>query len=100
MKSCSKCKGETTEIQDRMPDGVPYTYYRCLRCGFEALDMQQLHEVAERYRALKRHRAKAGKWGASIGIRIPMELARAHKITIGDEFGFLSEKDGIRIVKV
>ena len=59
--------------------------------------MKQLHEVAERYRTLKTYRVKVSRWGGSVGIRLPRELAKHYHFK--DEVTLLPEKDGVRILK-
>lgn len=41
------------EREASTPDRIKYNYFRCKECGEEILDMEQLHAVAEKYRALK-----------------------------------------------
>jgi len=48
MKTCMLCKGEMEE-HTSMVDGLPYSYFRCKKCGDEILSMDQLREVSQRY---------------------------------------------------
>ncbi len=84
------------EKTGKTPEGVEYKYYKCKKCGEEIVDMKQLHEVAEKYRSLKKYRVKVSKWGKSLGIRIPKKLFSQYKF--GEEVSIIPEKDGLRIV--
>jgi hypothetical protein len=86
------------ELTGAMPDGINYHYYRCERCGEEIVDMRQLHEVAGRYRAQKKYQAKVNRWGASLGVRIPSELARKYSLKEDSEVTIIPEEGGIRII--
>jgi len=59
---------------------------------------EQLHDIADRSRALKTYSAKITKWGQSLGIRIPKELAAMHKITHNEEVTIVPEENGFRIL--
>ncbi len=96
MKKCSECKGEMKEYKSHTPEGVEYKYYRCSGCGYEIVDMKQLHEVAAKYREMKKYTAKLTPWGKSLGLRIPKELAS--KYHFKDEVVLIPEDNGIRIV--
>lgn len=41
--------------------------------------MKQLHNLAEKYRLMKRYRAKLSRWDLSIGLRLPKELVKKYK---------------------
>ena len=62
--------------------------------------MKQLHEVAEKYRKMKKHTAKISKWGLSLGIRIPNELVKKYKLKPNEEVSIIPEKDGLRIIPI
>lgn len=98
MKKCSRCKGKMEEKIASMPDGVPYRFYRCTRCGDEILDMAQLHEVAEKYRMLKRYQVKISKWGVSLGIRIPKDVAKKYGFDEGQEVLLIPEKKCVKLI--
>jgi len=55
MKSCSECKGIMVERSAKTPEGISYNYFKCDKCGEEIVDMNQLHNVAEKYRIMKRY---------------------------------------------
>lgn len=76
---------------------MPYQFYRCGSCGEEFLDMGQLHDVAERYRKLKRYTAKLSRWGQSTGLRIPKELIERYRFC--DEVTLVPQAKGILVVK-
>ena len=98
MRECTVCKGAMQEHAAKMPDGIPYHYYRCKRCGDEVLNMTQLSDVAALYRKMKRHHVKLSKWGLSLGMRIPKEMAKQYKLTDHTEVVLIPEEQGIRIV--
>jgi hypothetical protein len=84
------------EMKARTPERVPYNYFKCSKCGYEIVDMKQLHEVASKYREMKRYTAKLTPWGKSLGLRIPKELADKYKFK--DEVVLIPDDTGIRIV--
>ena len=98
MKTCSECKGKMIEKKDETPEGVAYTYYKCQKCGEEIVDMKQLHNVANKYRVMKKYHAKLTKWGLSLGLRIPKELIKQYKLSENKEVSIIPEKKGILIV--
>jgi hypothetical protein len=100
MKKCSECNGEMTELADKTPEGVSYRYFKCKKCDEEIVDMKQLHNVAQKYREMKRFSAKISKWGLSLGVRIPKELVKRYNFKDNEEVTILPEKEGIKIVPV
>ena len=98
MKKCSECKGEMKELKAKTPEGVEYAYFKCNKCGEEILNMSQLHNVAEKYREMKRFHAKISKWGMSLGLRIPKELALKYNFKNNGEVTMIPEKEGIKII--
>ena len=84
-------KGET-------PEGATYSYYRCANCCEEIVDMKQLQAVAQQYREMKKYTAKISKWGESLGIRIPKELAEQYSLKQNGEVTLIPEKKAIKIV--
>ena len=86
------------EKESKLPDQVPYHYHHCTKCGEEVLDMKQLHEVAEKYRRMKKYTAKLSKWGQSIGLRIPKDLLKEYKLKQNQEVILLPEKKAIKII--
>lgn len=86
------------ELTAKTPEGVGYKYFRCGRCGEEILNMNQLHNVAQKYREMKRFNAKVSKWGMSFGLRIPKELVQRYNFKDSKEVTIIPEKEGIRII--
>ncbi|MFH1592605.1 MAG: AbrB/MazE/SpoVT family DNA-binding domain-containing protein [Candidatus Woesearchaeota archaeon] len=98
MKICSECNAKMNEMTGTTPEGINYKYYKCGKCNEEIVDMKQLHNVAEKYRTMKRYRVKLSKWGLSLGIRIPKELVNKYKLSDDEEVSIIPEKDGILII--
>jgi len=86
------------ELKAKTPEGVEYSYYKCKKCGEEIVDMKQLHEIAEKYRILKRYQVKLSKWGLSLGLRIPKELVEKYRLKEEGKVAIIPEKKGIRII--
>ena len=70
-------------------DGVSFKSFRC-SCGKELMDMKQMGKLAEKFRKMKS--VRFAKWGNSIAVRIPKDIAEELNIKDGTE-GFLM-KDG------
>ena len=98
MKNCSNCKKQMEEQEGRTPEGIRYHYYTCKNCGEEIVDMNKLHTVAEKYRAMKRFHAKISKWGMSLGLRIPKELVDRYHLKDEKEVAIIPEENGMRII--
>jgi len=98
MKRCTKCKGNMKELTAKTPEGFEYKYFKCEKCGEEILDMDQLHNIAEKYRAMKRFNAKISKWGMSLGLRIPKELVKKYHLKDDGEVAIIPEEKGMRII--
>lgn len=99
MKKCF-CGGKITLRKGKTPEGVDYRYFRCDKCNEEFLDMEQLNEVAEKYRLMKKVHTKIGRWGLSLGVRIPKDLAKEYNLKENKEITLIPEKKSIRIVPV
>ncbi len=80
------------------PNGFCYNYYMCEKCGEKVLDMKQLHEVAKKYREMKRYQTKISKWGLSLGLRIPKEVAKKYNLKDKKSVYLVPEKEFIKIV--
>ncbi len=98
-----KCKicggGVEKKIGVMEEDGVEYGYFGCSKCGEEYLNMGQLKKVAAEYRKLKEAKdVTFQKWGNSIAVRIPKEIADAFDISSGKHGKLFKEKDGLKIV--
>jgi len=96
--NCIKCSGKMIEKKDITPEGVEYKYFKCTECGEEIVNMKQLHNVAEKYREMKKFTVKLSKWGESIGIRIPKELIKKYKLKKNEEISLIPEKNAIKII--
>lgn len=97
MRKCSECNGKMEERLARTPDRVAYRYFKCLKCGEEIVAMEQLHEVAEKYREMKRFKVKLNRWGMSLGLRIPKELVSRYKLKDKKEVVMIEESNGIMV---
>lgn len=86
------------EFKGKTPEGVAYTYYRCEKCGEEIVNMKQLHDVAQKYREMKRFHAKMSQWGMSLGLRIPKELVTKYRLKNERKVTIIPEKEGMRII--
>lgn len=100
MRVCSNCKKGMVEKTGKTPEGVVYRYYKCNSCGEEVLDMKQLHDVAEKYRDMRKYRVKLSNWGLSLGLRIPKELVERNKLHKAKEVEIIEEKVGFKVVPV
>ena len=98
MKKCSECNETMKEMSDKTPEGVNYNYFKCGKCGEEIVNMNQLHDVAQVYRDMKKYHAKVSKWGMSLGVRIPKELVDKYHFTDNEEVTIIPEENGIRII--
>jgi hypothetical protein len=98
MKKCSECGGKMKELTAKTPEGVEYIYFKCGKCEEEILDMNQLHNVAQKYRKMKKFNAKISRWGMSLGLRIPKELAQKYHFKDNEEVTMIPEKEGIKII--
>ena len=98
MKTCSECKGNMEELSDRTPEGIGYKYFKCAKCGEEIVNMKQLHNVAEKYGTIRSHHVKLSKWGLSLGLRIPKEIAKKYNFKDNKEVSIIQEEKGIKII--
>ena len=98
MKKCSECRSGMKELVGKTPEGFEYKYFKCEKCGEEILNMTQLHDVALKYRQMKKVQAKVSKWGTSLGIRIPKEFVKKYKLKDNEEVTIVPEESGMRII--
>lgn len=98
MKKCNECSGQIEEKEAMTPEGIKYTYFKCKGCGEEIVNMDQLHAVAEKYRALKLYHAKMTQWGQSLGLRIPKTLVIRYHFKPNEEVSIIPEKEGIKVI--
>jgi hypothetical protein len=99
MKKCYKCNAKMKVMQGIDPEGIDYEYYRCVKCGEEILDMKQLHDAADKYKALRRAReGKFQKWGNSLAVRIPKQIADDLHIVPEKTCLIIKEKNALKII--
>ena len=99
MRKCTECGKGMKKLSAKTVDNISYDYYKCTSCGDSILNMDQLGELAEKYRIMKKYRAKLSRWGKSLGLRIPKDLEKeyfkGHK-----EVNIIPEKGYIKIIPV
>lgn len=100
MKKCGTCGKQMEEKEAFTPEGISYKYFACPKCGDEIVDIKQLHDVADRYRAIKLYRAKVTRWGQSLGFRIPKELTTKYHLKANDEVSLIPDKNSIKIIPI
>lgn len=98
MKHCSACGGTFKNLTSKTPDGIAYSYSKCVTCGEEILGMKQLHDIAFKYRFLKKYHVKLTKWGLSLGMRIPKEVVQRYHLKDNAELILIPEEEGLRLV--
>ena len=98
MKKCSECNNEMKELVSKTPEGIEYNYFKCNKCGEEIVKMNQLHNVAEKYRTIKNYHVKLTKWGLSLGIRIPKEIVEKYKLKDDEEVVLIPDGKGIKVI--
>lgn len=80
-------------------DGIGFEAFKCASCGEEIMNMSQLKSLASKYRTLRKAKEIIfSKWGNSIAVRIPSEIAEEYHITAGKEGLLTKDKQGIRII--
>ncbi len=98
MKVCSECRNRMVEKIAKTPEGISYNYFKCDKCGEEIVNMKQLHNVAQKYRVMKKYEVKLSKWGLSIGIRIPKELIKRYNLKDNREVSIIPEENCIKLI--
>ncbi len=98
MKRCTECSGSMKQLKGRTPEGISYRYHQCKNCGEEIVDMKQLHDVASKYRSIKRYNVKLSRWGLSLGMRIPKEIVQRYKLKDDGEVTIIPEEEGLKII--
>lgn len=82
-------------------DGVEFEAYRCSKCGEEIMTMKQMRVLAGKYRKLRNAKEITfAKWGNSIAVRIPSDIAEEYHISEGKRATMTRDKKGIRIIPV
>ena len=80
-------------------DGVEFEVLRCPDCSEELMTMKQLKILANKYRELRKAKEITfSKWGNSLAVRIPNEIAEELRITEGKHGTLTKEKNGIKII--
>ena len=85
-------------LKNKTPEGVEYNYFKCTKCGEEILNMNQLHNVAEKYRTMKNYHVKLTKWGLSLGLRIPKEIVEKYDLKDDEEIVIIPDEKGIKLI--
>lgn len=101
LNKCPLCnKGKLRPVREAMPvDGVEYEALQCIRCGESIMTMGQLDVLADKYRKLRRAKEITfSKWGNSLAMRIPCEIATEYHLSIGSQGLLVKEKKGIKII--
>lgn len=94
---CWECNSEMIEKEKEI-DNISYNYFNCPKCGDEIVTMDQLHELVEKQKKMKKHFVKVSKWGQSLAIRIPKALVKKYKLKANKEVNLLPEKNAIKII--
>ncbi|MDP3728298.1 MAG: AbrB/MazE/SpoVT family DNA-binding domain-containing protein [bacterium] len=97
---CHICKGEMEKIYGKMPiEKIDYEAYHCTKCGEEILTMDQMKELGQKYRQLRKAKQTSfAKWGNSIAILIPEEMVKELKIKPGTKAQITREKGMLKII--
>ena len=95
---CPECRSVLSQRKDETPEGVPYNYFKCGKCGEEVVSRRQLHAVANEYRLLKAYTAKISRWGDSLAMRIPKALVKRYGLEQNQEVTLRPEKKAIKIL--
>ena len=98
---CAICqKGTMEKVKDVMKqDGIEFEAYKCSDCWEEIMTMNQFKVLANKYRALRNAKEiKFAKWGNSIAVRIPSDIAEEFKISAGKYGTLTKDKEGIKII--
>ncbi|HLC20049.1 MAG TPA: AbrB/MazE/SpoVT family DNA-binding domain-containing protein [Candidatus Nanoarchaeia archaeon] len=90
---------ETKEVIEQ--DDVEFRILKCTHCGEELMNMKQLKMLANKYRELRNaKKITFAKWGNSLAVRIPNEIAAELNIREGKHGTLIKEKRGIKIIPV
>lgn len=97
---CPICKGEMEKNKDIMKeDNIDFEVYKCKKCGEELMNMEQLHNLAKKYRKLRKaEEVTFAKWGNSIAIRIPKQFINSLHIRQGEQGLLLQEDKELKII--
>jgi len=95
---CAKCENKMINKKGITPEGFEYDYSTCTNCGEEIVDLKQLHEVAQKYREMKKYSVKISKWGDSLAMRIPKELVKEYNLKSEKRITLIPESKSIKII--
>lgn len=97
---CHNCKGKMEKIFGEMPkEKVEYEAYKCISCGEEILTMDQMKNLADKYKELRKAKKTFfAKWGNSIAIRIPDAIVKEYNLKPGKKAELRNEKGMIKII--
>ena len=101
--ACPVCKkGKMEKKKDVMEqDGIEFESFKCSQCGEEIMNMKQLKTLAGKYRKLRHAKdITCAKWGNSIAVRIPSDIANEYNISAGKHGTLTKDKEGIKIIPV
>lgn len=80
-------------------DGVSFEIFHCKACGEEIMTMKQLKELATKYRELRKAKdVTFAKWGNSIAMRIPSDIAEEYDIIPGKHGTLTKGKEGFKVI--
>ncbi len=97
---CPICKGKMEKVKDLIKeDKVEFEAFKCVSCGEEIMNMSQLKNLAQKYRKMRQAKEITfAKWGNSIAVRIPSDIAEEYNITSGKQGILTKDKQGIKII--
>ncbi len=98
---CPFCqKGTMEKKKDIMEqDGIEFEAFKCSKCGEEIMTMKQLKILAGKYRKLRSAKdIKFAKWGNSVAVRIPSDIVKEYKISVGKHGTLTKDREGIKII--
>lgn len=88
-------------VKESIPEeGIEFDSYKCPKCGEEITTMEQLHELAQKYKA-QRERSFVitfSTWGKSIGMRVPRRAVIEYGIEPGEKALLILEKKGFKVI--
>ncbi|HLC97976.1 MAG TPA: hypothetical protein VJC21_04310 [Candidatus Nanoarchaeia archaeon] len=99
--NCPMCRKKTMEQKKGFmeEDGIEFEAYRCTACGEEMMTMKQLKGLATQYRKMRTAKEVTfAKWGNSLAVRIPHNIAYDLKLSAGKSAMLLRDKAGIKII--
>lgn len=97
---CPNCNSKTVLKKGLLPKSeLELESHYCQKCGQSFVDMKQLGELARKEKALREaKKARFAKWGNSLAIRIPKQIATELSINAGKEALISKEKKALKIL--